>query len=580
MHNDRFSNKLGLALMVSIVLPACSWVDSTGRTTNTAPKILLDSQTALIDERGTLQVPVFDDSGASIVFSLLPSDSNTADACNDWFPLEATTIELKNACVNTDNCKMHFDTDPSDSNLYLISAPEVRNPVALQYLISAEDIDGETDEQVLNMCIRPINDAPVTRVDNYLVEYKQALNISGVVFDENCEIDSGQSVLDNDSDDRDYRSTAALSGRCISAKLQTAPTAHSGGFTLEANGGFNYISDGSLAPGQSDSFSYTADDGDQESSATLVTIQIIGDNSSPTLNDTTPFDVAQGGRITLNADELATDPEGFTLKVVALSDPSHGSNAIVDNGLMYEPDSGYSGADQFTAVISDPAGATITATIDINVNADNFPPEIIGLGNVEQNYDNAPSIVDPIEVNFRVTDLETLNESLRVSVVSSAETVVTVQQVSALDSSGRGTFTLQPLTNGEATITFSVRDDAANALPANTVSQPFKVSISGMRSSADNTTPRARNDRFTMLGGETKQFDVTVNDTDADGDTLSYRITDFGQLDARASISSSGQLNIEAPFVFRRTYFWVKIEADDGYGGVDTSTARIQVDWF
>jgi len=72
---------------------------------------------------------------------------------------------------------------------------------------------------------------------------------------------------------------------------------------------------------------------------------------------------------------------------------------------------------------------------------------------------------------------------------------------------------------------------------------------------------------------------IASNDTDADGDTLTYRISDEGQLGGRATISRDGQLSINAPFIFGTAFYWVEYEVDDGWGGVDSATARIRVTW-
>jgi hypothetical protein len=282
----------------------------------------------------------------------------------------------------------------------------------------------------------------------------------------------------------------------------------------------------------------------------------------------------------MSADQLATDPEGLTLTAVSYSTPSHGVTGLDGGELYYESDFGYSGNDSFTATISDPAGETAEVTVTLTVTAENAAPEISNLSDITRTYSDTPSSVDALDIDFRVTDIETENQTLTVSAISSAQSIVAVQQISALDGSGRGILRLQPLRNGEATINVTVRDSGTSAFPAKTTSESFKISISGMREAgSDNTRPRARNDRFDMTILQTRTFDVTTNDTDDDGDTLSYRITDEGQLGNRATMSSNGQLTIDAPFIFGTAIYWVEYEADDGWGGVDSARARISVTW-
>lgn len=569
-----------LTLASVSALTACGWVDSTGRTNNVAPEIQFELATASIQERDTLSVPIIDDTSITANFSELDSGKSVAGSCGEWFSVEDAATSLEEACIDQDNCSVRFSTAEGDPSTYLLTAPSVKKPFAVQYKIIAEDIDGEIDNHTFNMCIQAVNDAPQTTDDTYIVEYLNDLSIPGVNFDDECKVTTGQGVLDNDHDDHDYQSSAATTGNCISARLSTAPTAHSGGFRLGSDGGFEYTPDGTLNPGDEDFFTYIADDGDQDSKETRVTIKITGENSPPTANSNTAFNAVQGTRLSISAEQLATDPENLSLTTVAYSTPSHGVTGLDDGELYYESDFGYSGNDSFTATLSDPAGETIDVTVALTVTAENAAPEISNLSDIIKTYSGRPSSVDSFDVDFRVTDIETKNQTLSVSASSPAQSIVAVQQISALDGSGRGTIRLQPLHNGEATIKVTVRDAGTNDFAAKTTNESFKISISGMREAgSDNSRPRARNDRFDITILQTRTFDVTTNDTDADGDTLSYRITDEGQLGNRATMSSDGQLTINAPFIFGTAIYWIEYEADDGWGGVDNARARISVTW-
>lgn len=574
------STKVLLALVSVSTLTACGWVDSTGRTDNVAPEIQFDQEITALAERATLSVPIIDDTSITANFSELDSGKSVASSCGEWFSVEDAATSLEEACIDQDNCSVRFSTAENDPSTYLLTAPSVKKPFAVQYKIIAEDIDGEIDNHTFNMCIQAINDAPQTTDDTYIVEYLNDLSIPGVNFDDECKVTTGQGVLDNDQDDHDYQSSAAATGNCISARLSTAPTAHSGGFRLGSDGGFEYTPDGTLSPGDEDYFTYIADDGDQASKETRVTIKITGENSPPTANSNTAFNAVQGTRLSISADQLATDPEDLSLTTVAYSTPSHGVTGLDGGDLYYESDFGYSGNDSFTATISDPAGETAEVTVTLTVTAENVAPEISNLSDIIKTYNGTPSSVSSLDADFRVTDIETQNQTLSVSASSSAQSIVAVQQISALDGSGRGTIRLQPLHNGEATIKVTVRDGGTSDFPAKTTSESFKISISGMREAgSDNTRPRAGNDRFDITILQTWILDVTTNDTDADGDTLSYRITDEGQLGNRATMSSDGQLTIDAPFIFGTAIYWVEYEADDGWGGVDSARARIRLTW-
>ena len=92
--------------------------------------------------------------------------------------------------------------------------------------------------------------------------------------------------------------------------------------------------------------------------------------------DAVDDDVAIGEDSGVNAVEVLDNdtylpdaPE--TLTVTVVTDPPHGTTAIIDGGarVSYEPDAGYSGLDSFTYTIIDGNGGTDTATVNVDVTA-------------------------------------------------------------------------------------------------------------------------------------------------------------------------------------------------------------------
>lgn len=73
-----------------------------------------------------------------------------------------------------------------------------------------------------------------------------------------------------------------------------------------------------------------------------------------------------------------SDVDGDPVSVLAVGVPANGSASIVGPGSVeYVPDAGFVGLDTFNYTISDPSGATDTATLTVAVSATNRPPAAI-----------------------------------------------------------------------------------------------------------------------------------------------------------------------------------------------------------
>lgn len=118
-----------------------------------------------------------------------------------------------------------------------------------------------------------------------------------------------------------------------------------------------------------DSFTYTANDGDVDSNIATVTVTVKPVNNPPMVSDdnaTTNEDTA------VSIDVLAndTDADGDLLTVSEVTQGAYGSVTIndADNTVTYTPDPGFTGHDTFTYILTDGKGGTDTATVSITVN--------------------------------------------------------------------------------------------------------------------------------------------------------------------------------------------------------------------
>ena len=194
------------------------------------------------------------------------------------------------------------------------------------------------------------NDAPVATDDAYNVAEGGTLNVPA------------PGVLANDVD---------AGGDPMTATLVSGP-AHASSFSLNADGSFTYVHDGSETT--SDSFTYKANDGSAGSNVATVTITIAAVNDAPIANDDS-YSVSEGG--TLNEGVLTNDADpDSTLTAILLSGPAHASSFTLnaDGSFTYVHDGSETTSDSFSYKANDGALDSNVATVTITIEPVNDPP--------------------------------------------------------------------------------------------------------------------------------------------------------------------------------------------------------------
>jgi VCBS repeat-containing protein len=192
--------------------------------------------------------------------------------------------------------------------------------------------------------------------DSYSVDEGGTLNL-----------DAAAGVLANDH-------TLLGSVGTVTATLGT--DAGHGTLTLNSNGSFTYVHDGSETT--SDSFTYTPHQGAVTGSPATVTITINPVDDDPVATADGPYNVLQGDSLTVPAPGVLgndTDPEGAALTAVLGTDVSHGTLTLNTNGsFTYENDGSSATTDSFTYRAKDPGGnLSAAATVSIAI-SDTLPP--------------------------------------------------------------------------------------------------------------------------------------------------------------------------------------------------------------
>jgi VCBS repeat-containing protein len=189
-----------------------------------------------------------------------------------------------------------------------------------------------------------VNDAPTGNGDSYSTNEETTLNVAA------------PGVLGNDSD---------VEGSTLTAALASGPS--HGSLTLNANGSFDYTPDTNYAG--PDSFTYRANDGSANSTATTVNLTVNNVNDAPDCaadSDNVDEDT------TLTGSVRCTDADGDTLtySVPAGQGPAHAASFSLgsDGSFSYTPAADYNGPDSFQFQASDGTASSNAATFTITVN--------------------------------------------------------------------------------------------------------------------------------------------------------------------------------------------------------------------
>ncbi|MBK6973391.1 MAG: tandem-95 repeat protein [Sterolibacteriaceae bacterium] len=215
------------------------------------------------------------------------------------------------------------------------------------------DNDGQTSTATVSITISPVSDAtPVANADAIAVaEGGTATSLVG----------GATNVKTNDT---------GLSDTPVNVSLVT-DVSH-GSLTLNADGTFSYVHDGS--ENFSDSFSYRLTDNDGETSTATVSITITPVSDTTPVANADAISVAEGGTATSllgGATNVKTNDTGLAdspVNVSLVSDVSHGTLTLnADGTFSYTHDGSENFSDSFSYRLTDNDGQTSTATVSITI---------------------------------------------------------------------------------------------------------------------------------------------------------------------------------------------------------------------
>jgi len=234
---------------------------------------------------------------------------------------------------------------------------------AFTFDLSDSQGEGPTGN-VFSVSVLAANDPPTAAADADTTQQGTPISIAA------------PGVLENDSDPNgDPLSVSAVNGSpsdvgqqisLASGALLTIET--NGAYSYAPNGAFDNLSDGETA---SDSFTYTASDGNGGTHQASVSLTIEGLNGAPVAADDS-FATYEDSTLTVGAPGVLgndDDPDGDPLTPTVGAAPSNGTLTLSNDGSFeYVPAPGFTGTDSFTYTAGDGNGGTDQATVTLAVN--------------------------------------------------------------------------------------------------------------------------------------------------------------------------------------------------------------------
>ena len=323
------------------------------------------SYTANADFIGTdtLTYTVSDGNGGSAsgtVTITVNEDVNDAPVANDdSFTLDedAESVTLDVASNDTDadgdTLSVSLKSTPSDGSAKADDSGITYTPDADfngtdSFTYTVSDGKGGFDSATANIAITAKNDDPVPKDDSFQANSNETTTLD---------------VLENDID---------IDGDALTVTLNETPA--NGSAQVTANNSIAFQPDSGFTG--TTSFKHTVTDtaGAKKTATVEVNVVLDGTNTAPNATDDN-FTITEDTKTSLDVLRNDSDPDGDGLTVTLKTTPQNATATMAEDGTVtLVPDKDFFGRDSFAYTISDPAGATDTATANLAIAAVNDPP--------------------------------------------------------------------------------------------------------------------------------------------------------------------------------------------------------------
>jgi parallel beta-helix repeat protein len=244
-----------------------------------------------------------------------------------------------------------------------------------------------------------------------------------------------------------------------------------------------------------DSFSYIANDSEDDSAPAAVSVNVTPVNDSPTASGTA-VTIAEdtASVVTLVAHDLDNDPLTYVISLA----PSHGTISGSGANVIYTPAANFHGSDSLEFVAHDSSSASAAVTVLVTVTPVNDAPVANAL---------ALSLSEDTSLAIALSGSDVDGDTLTFTVVTQPANGTLSVANNQLVYAPNANF------NGADEFTYVANDgslDSASATVALTVQPANDLPVAN---SATHSTP------------ENQSFSFTLTGSDIDGDTLTHRIT-------------------------------------------------------
>ncbi|MBV1894400.1 MAG: tandem-95 repeat protein [Ilumatobacteraceae bacterium] len=254
------------------------------------------------------------------------------------------------------------------------------------------------------------------------------------------------------------------------------------------------------------------------------------------------------------------DPDGEAIAVASVEPAGHGTVDIgTASTVVYTPDPGYVGLDQFDYKIVDGNGTEASASVVLELLApDSTNKSPVGIEDHSHTGAGVPVIVEVL-----LNDVDPERDSLRIGSFSPPEGVgetVLGEVTETVGPSGLAALRFAPSEGFEGTAIFSYHP--VDALDA--VGEAVEVRVEVAHAGDENRPPVARPEAIRLRPNLTTSLPVLVNDDDPDGDPLTLSVIE--PLPDGLSVEAEGQQLAVTVRAGAAALVPFEYEIDDGNG--------------